>query len=193
LRCVCAGLPADLEAAVLVVQHTSGSSLLPQILTRAGPLPAVHPEDKEIIQKGRIYVAPPDFHMIVRVGRIRLFQGARENRHRPAIDPLFRSAANSYGPKTVGVVLTGLLDDGTSGLMTVKAQNGAAVVQDPASALFPSMPASALEGVPDAHVAPLAEIPQLLVQLVNEQVELAWKPDEVAGKEVGFAELDMQD
>lgn len=173
VRRLLGGLPGDLNAAVLVVLHTSNhaGSVLPQVLTRAGEMPVVHPRDGERVEKGRIYVAPPDFHMVLDAGGVlRLIQGPRENLHRPAIDPLFRSAAVSCGRKVIGVILTGLLDDGTSGLMLVRAAGGEAVVQDPASALFPSMPKSALENVPDARVATLEEMPGVLVRLIGEEL-----------------------
>ncbi len=197
LQVICAGLPADLDAAIMVVLHSPPSSagLLPHILSRAGPLPAVHPTENERIKKRRIYVAPPDCHMIIEPGRIRLTQGARENRHRPAIDPLFRSAALAYGARTIGVILTGMLDDGTSGLMVVEARHGYSIVQDPASAMFPPMPENALERVPGAHVTRLEDIPALLAELVNTPL-----PSDLAGsfpeggvdeEEVRIAEIDM--
>jgi two-component system, chemotaxis family, protein-glutamate methylesterase/glutaminase len=170
------GLPADFGASVLVVLHTSvhgssRSSLLPAVLGRSANLPVVHPKDGERIEKGRVYIAPPDFHMVVEPGgMLRVIQGPRENLHRPAIDPLFRSAAASCGRKVIGVILTGMLDDGTSGLMLVRAAGGAAVIQDPESAMFSSMPSSALEQVMDAKVVPLGEIAELLVRLIGEEL-----------------------
>lgn len=172
LQTLLGGLPRDLDAAVLVVLHTSGRgrSLLPQILNRASLLPVSHPQDGERLEQGHIYVAPPDFHLLVEDGRMRVLQGPRENLHRPAIDPLFRSAAVSAGRRVIGVVLTGLLDDGTSGLMVVQAHGGRAIVQDPASAMFSSMPRSALEQVPEATVLPLEGIAAELVRLVGEEL-----------------------
>jgi two-component system, chemotaxis family, protein-glutamate methylesterase/glutaminase len=199
LQVICAGLPADLDAAILVVLHSSPSSggLLPQILSRAGLLPAVHPTENERVKKGRIYVAPPDCHMIVNGGRIILTRGPRENRHRPAIDPLFRSAALFYGARTIGVILTGMLDDGTSGLMVVEARRGFTIVQDPASAMFPPMPENALERVPGARVARLEDIPSLLAELVRTPLApgLAGSSAEggVEGEEVRLAEIDMSE
>ena len=197
LQKICAGLPSDLNAAVLVVMHTSNHTggLLPKVLSRACRLDAKHPENGEVIQRGRIYVAVPDMHMVVEPGRIRNFRGPRENRHRPAIDPTFRSAALVYGRRVVGVILTGMMDDGTAGLMVIHARHGASVIQNPRTAMFPAMPRSALERVPDAHVASLEEIPALLVRLVSEELKgtvqtLPW-PDTAAAKEVRIAELDM--
>src|SRR5436190_15696243 len=138
LQQVARGLPADLPATVLIVIHLPPRSpgLLPRILSRAGPLPAAHAEDGEEIRRGRIYVAPAGFHMLLDDGRIRLVAGARENLHRPAIDPLFRSAAVSHGRRVTGVVLTGALDDGTAGLRAIKRCGGVTVVQDPAEATY---------------------------------------------------------
>ncbi len=198
LQQLCARLPADLKAAVMVVLHTSphANGLLPRLLNRAGPLPATNPKDGEAIRPGRIYVAPPDLHMIVDDGRLRVIRGPRENHNRPAIDPTFRSAALAHGRRVIGVVLTGLLDDGTSGLMVIRAHGGQAVVQDPRTAMFPAMPKNALERVPDAFVLPLAEIPGLLSRLVAEEIE-AEEPlpstYDPTANEVRLAELDMSE
>lgn len=163
-------LPADLPAAVFVVLHVPayGVSVLPGILSRRGRLPAVHPADGEPVQGGRIYVAPPDHHLILKDGYVRLTRGPHENGHRPAVDTLFRSAARTYGPRVIGVVLTGTLDDGTAGLQAIKIRGGLAVVQDPEDALFASMPRSAIENVPVDHIAPLAEIAPTLVRLARQ-------------------------
>ena len=175
LRELVRGLPADLPAAVFVVLHVSphGESMLPQLLSRAGPLPATHPKagDGERFRHGHIYVAPPDHHMVLDDGHVRVVKSAKENRHRPAVDPLFRSAARFHGRHVIGVILTGALDDGTAGLAAVERQGGATVVQDPEDALFPSMPRNALRHVDADHTAPLAAIPALLVRLAGEQVE----------------------
>lgn len=162
-------LPPDLDAAVLVVIHIApdSSSVLPQILNRAGPLPAIHAEDGLLINRGHIYVAPPNQHMLVQDGHLRIVHGPRENRSRPAVDPLFRTVAMAYGPRAIGVVLTGSLDDGTTGLLAIKQRGGIAVVQDPADALFPGMPSSALANVTVDHVVPLADIAATLVRLVE--------------------------
>lgn len=171
LRLLVAALPADLAASVFVVLHTSADSpgLLPGILERAGVLPAAAASDGERTRPGRIYVAPPDHHLVVEPGVVRVTRGPKENRFRPAIDPLFRSAAQTYGPRVVGVVLTGYLDDGTAGLWTVKQLGGTAVVQDPADALVASMPLSALQHVNVDYCVPLSEVAPLLARLAGEE------------------------
>lgn len=164
-------LPADLPAALFLVLHipAQSPSLLPDILNRAGPLRALHPDDGEAIQHGRIYIAPPDQHLLVEEGIVRVVHGPKENRHRPAVDPLFRSAARTYGTRVVGVILTGSLDDGTAGLLAIKRRGGVAVVQDPQDALFSSMSLSAIAHVEVDHVVPLSAISTLLVHLAHEQ------------------------
>src|SRR3954464_475129 len=147
LQEIVADLPPELPASILVVLHvpSTGTSVLPQILSRRGVLPAVFAENGMPLERGQIYVAPADHHLLIHEGRIRLTQGPRENGHRPAVDPMFRSAARAAGPRCVGVVISGLLADGATGLRFIKEHGGAAVVQDPADALFPSMPQAALE------------------------------------------------
>jgi two-component system chemotaxis response regulator CheB len=164
------GLPADLAAAVFVVVHLpqEAPSTLPRILSRAGPLEASWPEDGEQVKNGRIYVAPPNLHLLLEDGKIRLARGPKENRHRPAVDPLFRTAALAYGPRVVGVVLSGALDDGAAGLMAIKQRGGVAVVQDPDDALVPGMPQSALRYVEVDHRLPAGEIAPLLSRLARE-------------------------
>jgi len=165
-------LPRDLPAAVFVVLHVpaTATSTLPAILTRAGALPAVHARDGEAIELGRIYVAPPDFHLAVEDGTIRLSRGPRENGHRPAIDTLFRAAALAYGPQVVGVVLSGALDDGALGARAIKAVGGTTIVQSPEDALYPDMPRSAIALDSPDHVAPVAEIAGLLSELAGSSV-----------------------
>src|SRR4051794_31401736 len=170
LRTIVSALPEDFSAAVLVVMHVSPQSpgVLHEILERAGPLPAISVTRTERLKTGRIYVAPPDSHIVLEPGRVKATKGPRENRFRPAIDPLFRSAAQVYGPRAIGVILTGNLDDGTAGLATIKQLGGIAVVQDPDDALYPSMPASALHHVAVDHRVPLTRIAPLLVRLTAE-------------------------
>lgn len=170
LTAIVGDLPAGFNAALFVVQHMSPEheSLLPQILADTCSLPAVHPADGERIRKGMIYVAPPDYHLLVNRGHIRVVRGPRENRFRPAIDTLFRSAARAYGPRAIGVVLTGFLDDGTVGLQAIKKRGGLAVVQDPLDAEFPDMPRSALNYVKIDHALNLAEIARFLIAMADE-------------------------
>src|SRR5262245_32648369 len=160
-------LPAALPVAIFVVVHLPphSPSILPRLLTQAGPLPATHATDGEAIQPGHIYVAPPDFHLLLTPGTVRVVRGPQENLCRPAIDPLFRSAAAAYGPRAIGVILTGSLRDGTAGLLTIKQRGGVAVVQDPADALFPNMPRSALEYVDVDYCVPLAELAGVLARV----------------------------
>lgn len=170
LKAMAAELPADLPAAVLVVVHLQPGvpSAIPQILARAGPLPAAHARHGETIEPGRIYVAPPDYHLLLNSGTVRLGHGPLENRFRPAVDPLFRSAAVHYGGRVIGVVLSGSMDDGTAGLLAVKERGGLAVVQDPEDAAFPGMPSSAVEQVEVDHIVPAAELGGLLDRLARE-------------------------
>jgi two-component system chemotaxis response regulator CheB len=193
LRRLAASFPGDIPAAVFVVLHIppQSPSLLPEILTRAGPLPALHPDDGQRIEPGKIYVAPPDRHLLVKPGKVGVVRGPSENRHRPAIDALFRSAARSYGPRVIGVVLTGVLDDGTAGLVAVKIAGGIAVVQDPADAFASGMPRTALRYVEADYVLPIAEIGPLLVRLAREPVDgvAAPVPEEMI-QEAKLAEMD---
>jgi two-component system, chemotaxis family, protein-glutamate methylesterase/glutaminase len=133
------GFPQDLPASIFIVWHMSAdvTGILPEVLNRAGALPAKNAEDGEPIEAGKIYVAPPDRHLLIEDSRVRITRGPKENRFRPAVDPLFRSAAYAYGARVVGVILSGALDDGTSGLWTIKHHGGVAVVQDPLDAELP--------------------------------------------------------
>jgi two-component system chemotaxis response regulator CheB len=149
----------------------TGTSVLPQILARRTPLQVAAARDGEPIERGRVYVAPPDYHMLIGEGRVRLTRGPRENGHRPAVDPLFRSAARAYGQRVIGLVLSGALDDGAAGLKMVSDNGGTAVVQDPAGALYPSMPRSALANDSSARVVPLAELSNVLCSMIDEPLE----------------------
>ena len=184
------GLPEDLPAALLVVVHLlpGSQSALPEILNRSGPLKAVECEDGAPIRAGRIYVACPDRHLLVEDGRARLVRGPKGNRHRPAVDSLFRSVAIEYGPRVVGVVLTGALNDGTVGLRDIKTRGGVAVVQDPDEALFSGMPRSALEHVKVDHCLPLPEIAPLLARVVREEV-----PEEEEGAYPVPDDMELED
>lgn len=193
------GLPKDFPAAIFVVVHfpSSASSVLPRILSRSGPLPAVHADDGLVFERGRIYVARPDCHLMIRNGRLAVRKGPKENNARPAIDPLFRSAARSAGARVIGVVLSGNLDDGTAGLLSIKQHGGLAVVQAPETALYPGMPQSAVDHVPVDHVVPLDQMPGLLLDLAS--AAIAWKEmpsmdpeDAVDGDEEAIADQQTQ-
>ena len=179
LQKVVSRLPADLPASVFVVWHLSPGlkSILPSVLNRSGPLRAVHPRDGDRIERGRIYVAPNDHHLLLENGYVRLTKGPKENRFRPAIDPLFRSAAYIYGPCVIGVVLSGALDDGTAGLYTIKLRGGTAVVQEPADAMIRSMPLNALEHTSADYTLPADGIGDLIPRLVREEAPALPKLD----------------
>ncbi|HYV65077.1 MAG TPA: chemotaxis protein CheB, partial [Myxococcales bacterium] len=174
LRSLVGRLPRDLPAAILVVLHVAPDhkSILPRILTGAGPLPAKHAKDGESLEQGHIYVAPPDRHLVVDDGVVRLTRSPPEGGHRPAVDTLFRTAARFHGARVVGIVLSGALDDGTAGLVAVKQRGGVTVVQDPEEALCADMPRSALENVKVDHCLPTAQIAALIGKLAREKVEL---------------------
>ena len=179
LRELVSGLPPDLPATLFVVVHVQpyAVSRLPEILSRAGSLPATHASDGELVQRGRIYVAPPDRHLLVRQGRITLSRGPRENHSRPAIDPLFRSAARAYGSRVIGVVLSGALYDGSIGLLVVKTRGGIAIVQDPREAVIDSMPRSALKLVDADYVLAAADIASVLNEwVVRSSLEQGGEP-----------------
>lgn len=169
LRVLCRGLPAELRAALFVVMHTAPDSpgLLARILERDSALRVMRAEDRTPISMGTVYVAPPDRHLLVERDLVRVVRGPRENRHRPGIDPLFRSAAAAYGPRVAGVVLTGYLDDGSAGLQAIKRAGGIAIVQDPAEAPFAGMPTSALDRVSVDHCVRIAELGPLLTRIVS--------------------------
>jgi two-component system chemotaxis response regulator CheB len=161
-------LPEDLRAAIFVVLHVlpHTRSYLPELLARSR-LKVSHAVDGSPIERGRVYIAPPNHHLLIEAGHMHLSSGPRENRHRPAINPLFRSAALAYGPRVVGVILTGNLDDGTVGLWEVKRHGGIAVVQDPNEAVYPGMPESALANVDVDFTVKLNELPELLMTLAG--------------------------
>jgi two-component system, chemotaxis family, protein-glutamate methylesterase/glutaminase len=172
LTTLVAGLSRDFPASILVVVHIPpyAVSRLPEILSRSGPLLATHAQQGEAIAPGRIYVAPPDRHLLVRSGWIELSRGPRENHARPAIDPMFRTAARAYGRRTVGVVLSGALYDGSMGLLAIKTRGGMAIVQDPGEASVDSMPRRAIERAAADHILPVAEIATALTDLVQQPV-----------------------
>ncbi len=182
LREIVRALPADLPAAIFIVMHLSphAPSLLPQILSTSDSIRVDAAVDCERIQPSRVYVARPDLHMLIEPGRVHLTHGPKENRHRPAIDPLFRTAARAYGSRVLGIVLTGLMDDGAVGLHVVKHEGGMAIVQDPNDAMFPSMPESAMRKVPVDFVLPASEIARKIIEVVREP----WTDEYPAGETV---------
>ncbi|AFZ68615.1 chemotaxis protein CheB [Deinococcus peraridilitoris] len=168
-----ANLPPNFPAAVFVVLHLAphAPSRLAEILDRAGPLPALHPTDGEHIRAGRVYVARPDHHLLIEGEQVGMKRGPKENRFRPSVDALFRSAAYTGGVDVIGVVLSGVLDDGTSGLWTIKRLGGLALVQDPAEAQFGAMPEAALQHVEVDEVAPARELAGVLSHLLCTRAE----------------------
>ena len=170
LQTIVADLPSDLEASLFIVLHTTGDrpGMLPDVLNVISKVPALYAVHNAPILPGRIYLAPGGRHLKLERGRTRLTIEPRENRHRPAIDMLFRSAAHAYGSRVVGVILTGHLDDGTAGLDAIKERGGVTIVQDPDDAVAPSMPRSAVENVDVDYVLRAAEIGKALVELTND-------------------------
>jgi two-component system chemotaxis response regulator CheB len=200
LSTVVAALPAQLSAAVFIVLHIPAAppSVLPIILSRDAMMPVSHARNGEPIEHGRIYVAPPDQHLLIEGSHIKLVHGPKENLHRPSIDTLFRSAARWGGPRVIGVVLTGARDDGTVGMRAIKQRGGIAIVQDPIEATFPSMPMSVMQDISVDYSVSLSEIGPLLTRLVQqpvaeeggyalgEEVEIEAK---IAGQELDSGEL----
>lgn len=166
LRLLVSGLPVEFDATLFVTLHIGARpSILDSILSRAGPLPAKRPKDGEQIERGTIYVAPPDYHMLVAQGHIRLSHGPKENRTRPAINPMFRSAAHNYRGRVTGIILSGTLDDGVAGLAEIKRCGGIAVVQDPETAQFPDLPSNATNHVDVDYVVPARDMGTLIARL----------------------------
>jgi len=195
-----AALPSNLPAAVFIVLHipADSPSLLPDILARESGLPVGHAKNNERITPGRIYVAPPDQHLLIERNHIRLVHGPKVNFHRPSIDTLFRSAARWAGPRVIGVVLTGARDDGTTGMRAIKQRGGITIVQDPIEATFPSMPTSVMRDITVDYSLPLRAIGPLLDKLsrhtadeeggfpLPEDVEIE---NRIAGQEMDAGEL----
>ncbi|HEY2586443.1 MAG TPA: chemotaxis protein CheB [Tepidisphaeraceae bacterium] len=171
------GLPKDLAASLFIVVHTSptANGMLPQILTRHSRLPVEFAVDRTRIRPGHVYVARPDHHLLIAPGQIRVTRGPKENGFRPAVDPLFRTAARTYGRRVVGVVLSGGLNDGTVGLSIIKHHGGIVICQDPADASFPSMPLSAVQNVEVDQILRAADISAALDELARTPI-----PREVA-------------
>ncbi|BBX63126.1 chemotaxis protein CheB [Mycobacterium saskatchewanense] len=168
-----ASMPAGFPFAVMVVTHMgrNAPSVLARIIDRSGTLPATTAVDGAVLERGRIYAAVPDHHLLARGHRVVLSDGPWESGHRPSIDVLFRSVALDYGPRAIGVLMSGMLDDGVAGLQAIKSKGGVTVVQEPTDALFPDLPRNALRaGVAD-HAVAAREIGGLLGQLVERGVE----------------------
>lgn len=194
LRTLVARLPKDLPAAVCIVLHIGRhESVLPELLSKWGPLPARHPVEGEPVRNGTIYVAPPGRHMVLSHGSVRLNEGAAENFARPAADPLFRSAAVHYGSRVVGVVLSGDLDDGAAGLATVRAHNGFCIVQEPADCEAPSMPRAAMNSAGADSVTTAENLAHNIVAAVTgaalrEQEEPAMSSEQQLDLEANLAQ-----
>lgn len=187
LQQIFSGLPRDFPAAIFVVMHLTPHlpSFLSQVVVKAGQLPATAVDRTMKFRPGRIYVAPPDHHLILTRTEVRINRGPRENWHRPSIDVLFRSAANALGPRVVGVVLTGFLDDGSAGMSAIRGEGGITIVQDPADAMFPDMPLNALQAVKVDHCVPLSQIAPTLIKVV-EAPRGGARPGEVVSEEVAI-------
>lgn len=172
-------LPSDLNAALFIVWHMSAEvrGVLPNVLNRQKKILASNAIDGESISYNRIYVAPPDQHLLLEKGIIRVTRGPKENRFRPAVDPLFRSAAHHYGSRVIGIILSGALDDGTAGLWTIKNRGGTTIIQDPLEAEVPSMPQNALDAVEIDHCVGIEEMSLLLQKLVEQTADVSNEPD----------------
>jgi two-component system chemotaxis response regulator CheB len=183
-------IPKGINASVFVVLHIPpfSPSNLPAILSRAGLLNATHPKDGELVKPGRIYVAAPDHHMLLEGNRVIMKKGPEENRFRPSIDALFRSAAYVYGPRVIGVVLSGLLNDGTSGLWSVKRLGGVTIIQEPEDADFPSMPLNVLHYVKVDYTVSASNMGDLLNKLTQEN---AAKMPKISKKEMESLKMEV--
>lgn len=188
LKRLVAGLPSDLDAAIFIVWHMAPTAfgILPKVLNKENTLFATQAIDYEPIKRNHIYVAPPDRHLLIEKGYVRVTNGPKENRFRPAVDPLFRSAAYAYGPQVIGIILSGALDDGTAGLWAIKERGGLAIVQDPKDAEVPSMPQNAISSVEVDYQVPISEMGSLLTKLCERQIGEV-KP--MAMEEIGRAHV----
>ncbi|TCN56552.1 chemotaxis protein CheB [Flavobacterium circumlabens] len=190
-------LPKDFPAPLLIVQHLSsdatGDALLNE-LNKIGKLKCIHATQGEKIKSGQIYLAPSDNHLMIEEnGSILITKGAQENRSRPAIDPLFRSAATSFGNRTIGILLTGYLDDGTSGLIAIQRCGGICIIQDPADADYPDMPKNALNQIKPDYCIPIAEMGGILSTLVARKSKKQVAIPEDITKEVQIAKRVLSD
>jgi two-component system chemotaxis response regulator CheB len=183
LKALVAGLPSTLPASIVVVMHLpqGGRSFLAEVLSDSGPLPASEPTDGDPMAPGRIYVAPPDSHLLVGNNTLHLTRGPKEGLQRPSINVTFRSAAMSCRERVIGMILTGMLDDGTAGLWEIKRRGGLAIVQDPDEAVFPSMPTSAISEVEVDFRVGVRDVGALLARLTSEQIPSNIPTDGVYG------------
>jgi two-component system, chemotaxis family, protein-glutamate methylesterase/glutaminase len=187
LKELVSSLPGDLPASVFIVLHIppQSTSQLPRILESRGQLPVTHARHDEPIERGHVYVAPPNHHLLLRAGeRVTLSRGPRENRTRPAIDPLFRTAARNYGQRVISVILTGTLNDGVTGMLAVKEQGGVTIAQDPEEALYPEMPQTAIDTKMVDHILTIQDIAITLDRLVREPIQTNMKHSEEEGKAI---------
>jgi len=162
------GLPPDLPAALLAVIHMfEGGSHLSQVLQRCGSIQVVVPDPAEPVAAGRLYLPLPNHHLVVRDGCVATATGPRESRHRPSVNTLFRCVARAYRGDVIGVILSGALDDGATGVMAIKARGGVVIIEDPATAEVPEMPSNAMRAVQPDYCLPVEEIPAVLARLVS--------------------------
>src|SRR2546423_2883853 len=182
-------LPEEFPGAIFIVMHTGPGSILPEILSRAGKIRAVSAEDKMSYERNRIYVAPPDRHLLINDGVMQLDAGPRENGSRPSIDPLFRSAARTHRERVAGVILTGKLDDGAAGLYAVKARGGLTIVPDPTEAAAPDIPLNAMRHTTVDHWLSLTGISALLSKIASEES----LPGEVSSQDIKQDRNDLVD
>jgi two-component system, chemotaxis family, protein-glutamate methylesterase/glutaminase len=191
-----AQLPEDFAAPVLIVNHmgpeTTGTHLV-NALHQAGRVPCSHAQDGAALERGHVYLAPSDQHLLVVHGKMLVTKGARENRYRPAIDPLFRSAAVAYGTGVIGIILTGYLDDGTSGMLAIKRCGGVCIAQDPSDAAYPDMPQSVITHVGADFIVPLAQMGALLETLVSRTLNSTSTPPADLVIEAGIAQRVVSD
>lgn len=190
LRSFVGSLPPDFIGSVFIVLHIPpySESQLASILSRAGRLKAVQPKDGEEIKPGMIYVAANDHHLLLESSKVILKKGPKENRFRPSIDALFRSAAYVYGARVIGIVLSGLLNDGTSGLWSIKRLGGVTIIQEPEDAEFPQMPQNVMEYVEVDYTLPVAQMGELVVKLSR---DTAIKMKKISAKEMKLLELEV--